>query len=40
MKKIPEGDTEEIRVVCTAKRVNVQFIVEQEVDVTPSDADL
>ena len=36
----PEGNIKEIRVVRTAKRVNVQFVVEQEVDVTPSDADL
>lgn len=40
MKKIPEGDIKEIRVVRTAKRVNVQFIVEQEVDFTPSGLDI
>ena len=39
VKNIPEGDIKEIRIVRTAKRVNVQFVVEQEVDVTPSTAD-
>ena len=39
MKNIPEGDIKEIRFVRTAKQVNVQFVVEQEVDVTPSDTD-
>ena len=39
VKNIPEGDIKEIRVVCTAKRVNVQFVIEQRVDVTPSDPD-
>ena len=39
VKNIPEGDIKEIRIVRTAKRVNVKFVVAQEVDVTPSDAD-
>lgn len=39
LKNIPEGDITEIRVVRTAKRVNVLFVVEQELDVTPSDTD-
>ena len=39
MKNIPEGDITEIRIIRRAKRVNVQFLVKQEVDVTPSTAD-
>ena len=39
MKNIPEGDKKEMRIVRTTKRVNVQFVVEQEVDVTLSIAD-
>ena len=38
MKNIPEGNIKEIRIIRTAKRVNVQFVVEQEVDVTPPTA--
>ena len=39
MKNIPEGDIKEIKGVRKAKRVNIQFVVEQELDVTPSDTD-
>lgn len=39
VKNVSEGDIKEIRVVCTAKQVNVQFVFEQEVDATPSDRD-
>lgn len=39
VKNLPEGDVKEIRIVRTAKRVKVQFVIEQEVDVTPSTAD-
>ena len=39
VKSIPEGDIKEIKGVRTAKRVNIQFVVEQELDVTPSDTD-
>ena len=40
VKNIPEGDIKEIRIVRPAKRVKVQFVVEQEVEVTPSTADV
>ena len=39
VKNIRESDKKEIRIVRTAKRVKVKFVVEQEVDVTPSTAD-
>ena len=39
VKKIPEGEIKEIRLVGTARRMNVQFVNKQEVNVTPSIAD-
>ena len=38
VKSIPDGKIKEIRVVKTAKRITIQFVVEKEIDVTPSDA--
>ena len=35
---IPQGDIKLVRVVVTARRVNVQFVVETKVTITPSDA--
>ena len=38
VKSKPEGRNKEIRVVKTAKRVVIQFVVERQIDVTPSEA--
>ena len=38
VKSIPDGKIKEIRIVKTAKRITIQFVVEKEIDVTPSDA--
>ena len=36
VKSIPEGKIKELRIVKTAKRITIQFVVEKEIDVTPS----
>ena len=38
VKSIPEGKIKEIRVIQTNKRVVIQFVVEKEIEVTPSNA--
>ena len=37
VKSIPEGKIKQIRIVKTAKRITIHFIVDKEIDVTPSE---
>ena len=38
VKSIPDGKIKEIRIVKTVKRITIQFVVEKEIDVAPSNA--